>query len=349
MSSVRCFDMRTKQETHQTIGEMAKDYSRQQILEGTTQLENNAYDPNKKEAIQISLSIIRDQLREEGFFLNVDNTMRFFEQRVADCKKFSIGNCHELALMALDWMVRKRPDVNAEIYQIVGGDHAFLVIGRNSTSNPSRPEEWGDDTYICDPWSNTVYQAREYLTKTKNFYREYNADGSFTNKIEDFNPVRHTLKPIPNQNNSHILSSSYTSNKTILNVFTSLNERYLSIYDGLANDLDKVADKLRIQYGENDPKFKIIKEQITVIRETTSKLKADFTGYINQIEQSTQSNTYQSHKDISTELQRKIKSQLYQLRSATTLSDASKDNLNTYRKEDSLITSFPENIVPRLS
>ena len=35
----------------------------------------------------------------------------------------------------------------------------------------SSPETWGKNAVICDPWSNKVYGAADYLKKLKNFYR----------------------------------------------------------------------------------------------------------------------------------------------------------------------------------
>lgn len=56
-------------------------------------------------------------------------------------------------------MIRKNPDVNAELCHIKGGDHVFLVIGRANDGDPKKPETWGDEAYICDPFRLMMYMA----------------------------------------------------------------------------------------------------------------------------------------------------------------------------------------------
>lgn len=295
---------------------------------------------------------LREASRDDAaFFLSIDSTIRFFEQSIANCKKFSIGNCHELALMALHYMIEEQPDINAEVYHIEGGDHAFLVVGRKIDSDPHRPDTWGDEAYICDPWSNNVYPANEYLTKTKNFFQVPTADGAYTNHIEDFDPLRHKLSPVLNQNTNYILSTAAKSNTILLSVFVTINEKYLSIYDDLIKDLSKIAEKLKDKYGEDDPKFKIIKEKIVDIQKITNELKDNFKKHVESIEDTNSLNAYLPHKDLNDSLQQMMKKQLQELRTQSALSISEKNNLNKYRKEDSLVTMIMKflNIKPTSS
>ncbi|PVZ72213.1 hypothetical protein DC094_04140 [Pelagibaculum spongiae] len=41
--------------------------------------------------------------------------------------------------------------------------HSVCVIGRNAKSDLSRPENWGNDCVICDPWSPLVFPAADYI------------------------------------------------------------------------------------------------------------------------------------------------------------------------------------------
>lgn len=313
-------------------------YSRSQILEGTTQLQNNFYDISKKSALGQALNDLRNAFVKEAFFLNIENSITRFEKNIADCKKFSIGNCHELALMALDFMIRNKPEVNAETYSIKGGDHVFLVIGRNKDSDPLKPETWGDDCYICDPWSDSVYPAKEYLVKTKNFYFTLNSDGTHTNHIQDFNPSRHQMNPIPSQNSTNIIQGSRQLNTIILDIFTTINEKHCVIFNKLADDLDKIANRLIKKYGAEDPKVKIIKEKIDIIRSETSKLRAEFTEYAQSIKSDLTSEKYQSHKEINDNLQKMMRGQMKILRQSSSLSKEESEHLNKYKNEDSLLT-----------
>lgn len=323
---------------NQTLAKLANEYSRAQIYEGTTQLQNNLYDIDKQTALNKALGDIRETLAKEAFFLNVETAITKFEKRIADCKKFSIGNCYELALMALDYMIRNHPHVNAEVYSISGGDHVFLVIGRKSDSDPAKPETWGDEAYICDPWSNNVYPAKEYLKQTKNFYWTQDSMGKQINHIEDFDPLRHKMEPIKNQNNIHLLQESSKLNTVLLQVFTTINEKHCAIFDELVSDLNKIAVRLSKKYGADDPKVKILNEKIEVIRTEIVKMRADFNNYAQQIKSDMKPESYHAHKEINDHLQGMMKRQIKSLRKAQTLSIEENTCLNTYRKEDSLIT-----------
>ncbi len=321
------------------IARAANKYARIQIREGSTQLQNNAYDLNKRLALKIAVEDIREASEEDrGFFLSIDFTLRCFEQLIANCKKLSIGNCYELALMALHYMIKEHPDMNAEVYRIEGGDHVFLVIGRERDSDPNRPETWGDGAYICDPWSDNVYPAIEYLTKTKNFHQLLSSDGSYTNHIEDFKPSKHKLFPIENLNTSYILGTITQSNTILLDVFSTLNESYLDLYDNLAVNLDKIAIRLKDKYGEDDPKYKIIKEKILMIRKITDELRENFNVHVQRIEGANSSNAYQSHKDLNDNLKQLTNTKLMKLRKSRTLSAKESVDLNVYRQEESLLT-----------
>ncbi len=46
--------------------------------------------------------------------------------------------------------------------QLKSGDHGFVVIGRDGETEVSNAATWNDDAVICDPWRNTVEDARAY-------------------------------------------------------------------------------------------------------------------------------------------------------------------------------------------
>ena len=57
------------------LAENASKYSREQILEGSTQLANNEYDVNKRLALKQAIQDLRQASRDDtAFFLNIDNS-----------------------------------------------------------------------------------------------------------------------------------------------------------------------------------------------------------------------------------------------------------------------------------
>jgi hypothetical protein len=73
-----------------------------------------------------------------------------------------------------------------DIYRILGGDHCFLVIGRDLNSDPSDPETWGPHTMICDPWSKKSFPVSE-LYKLQNYGGRVWSNGEPVLRELDFN------------------------------------------------------------------------------------------------------------------------------------------------------------------
>ena len=101
------------------IAEKALKYAREIILEGTTQPANNNYSNTRKKAISdVMFEFHISAMRDPKFSLEFDNNVQQFYQRVQLCKKFSIGNCYEHALLALDYVINHQPQVFAEVFYI---------------------------------------------------------------------------------------------------------------------------------------------------------------------------------------------------------------------------------------
>lgn len=73
---------------------------------------------------------------------------------------FKAGNCQEQATVAYKFLSNKGI-YPLEICRIEGGNHVFVIIGRNQNSNIKDPSTWGKNTVICDPWSKN-YHATDY-------------------------------------------------------------------------------------------------------------------------------------------------------------------------------------------
>lgn len=116
--------------TNQNSMEIAKaacKYSRAFILKGDTQIINNSYDPSQRQALEKAVKDLREMCGDEtDFYQKINKEYQEFCQKVELSKKFSLGNCHEMALLALDYVLRNTPSsVKAEVYYIQGGTMFF--------------------------------------------------------------------------------------------------------------------------------------------------------------------------------------------------------------------------------
>ena len=120
--------------------------------------------------------------------------LHLIKKEVFGAKKYSSGNCGEYGSLALNYL-RKQGVDNAETYSIGEDDHCFAVIGRAEGSNPSKPETWGPDAVVCDPWSDKVYPAIEIPSKL-NCYRSEISNGMYENKAYPYDPTNNVLEPV---------------------------------------------------------------------------------------------------------------------------------------------------------
>jgi len=204
-----------KDDSYFQLAIKAKDYARQIVLKGATQVENNEL--QKKHAVALSQGIV-DVMQINSIRLESDLYVYEFENNIARTTKFSLGNCFELAEHALDYFVSEVPDekVEAEIFHISGSDHAFLVVGRPPKSDPNDPSTWGKKAVICDPWANKVFYADHWLTELRGYkYKLGILDNiktiilpsyipHYKNETESFDPLKHTLKPIKGCSTSYL-------------------------------------------------------------------------------------------------------------------------------------------------
>lgn len=103
-----------------------------------------------------------------------EDIFSFFEI-IKKIKKYSIGNCYELTLLALEYVLYHYPDVHVDAHEIANGDHMFLVIGHDidvyqkDISNREYFDNVNPAAYICDPWAKTAFLAKDYKTTLRNF------------------------------------------------------------------------------------------------------------------------------------------------------------------------------------
>jgi hypothetical protein len=95
----------------------------------------------------------------------------------AAAENVGCGNCGEQSADAfiylfdkgvrpLDWAALQDP-----------GDHAFVVIDRDASSNETNPATWGSTAVVCDPWRGEVYRP-DFITRTWRYkpYSIFRAD-----------------------------------------------------------------------------------------------------------------------------------------------------------------------------
>lgn len=255
----------------------AKDYARKRILQGSTQLSNNEIPfwrtVHHMEGISTKRKLTKNT--SQSLILEPDPYVRIFEADILVTNKLSIGNCGELAYQALDYFLAKT-DFRAEVYHIVNGDHVFLVVNRDPNSDPTKPETWGSEAFICDPWANKVFSASEYQSELKNYYGnggfsapKYEPYAELCN-IEAFNPEKHSLAPTKNINTDYLRKHRKTEN--LKTKFVAGIEA-LKIY---TSKLEAIHRKLVEQYGDNDAKAVVIANKIKSLHKAQNKLEKGF-------------------------------------------------------------------------
>ncbi|KTD72963.1 hypothetical protein [Legionella tucsonensis] len=264
---------------------LANKYAREFIIEGGTQLINNTYLIDKKKSLSNAVKAIREKSQESASsWLEFDYYIYEFYQSIECSKKYSIGNCNELSELALDYIAHYVPHVNAEVFQLVGGNHVVLVVGRQKGSDPKKPETWGRDAYICDPWSDDVYPASEYLSRTQNYYQKYDEVlDVYTNHVEDFNPSKHTFSPIRNYNTDYL--RKYNTKEHIAAVYELFQKKQGMIVAAAVNlerALIEVSNKLEKKYGVSNEKYQMIQRKINGVRRATELLTRDFAKPIDE-------------------------------------------------------------------
>ncbi|QMT61612.1 hypothetical protein [Legionella sp. PC997] len=264
---------------------LANKYAREFIIEGGTQLINNSYPLDKKKSLSDAVKDVREQSQKTvSSWLEFDYYVYEFYQSIQCSKKYSIGNCNELSELALDYIAHYVPHVNAEVFQLQGGNHVVLVVGRQKDSDPRKPETWGKEAYICDPWSNDVYPASEYRSRTKNYYQEYDeVSDTYTNQVENFNPSKHTFGLIRNYNTDYI--RKYNTQEHLIEVYDLFQKKQQMVVGAAVNlerALIKIRNKLEKKYGVDNEKYQVIENKIKQIQSATEQLTRNFARPIDE-------------------------------------------------------------------
>lgn len=290
----------------------AKNYARKYILEGSTQLKNNDYPEEKRKALYKAVHDVRSKLYEEitddPYRIESNNLIYEFDKGTAIYSKYSIGNCAELVHFALDYIIRNS-NIYAERYTIQGGDHVFLVIGRDLGSDENDPESWGDNAFICDPWANEVYPAYQYASKLKNYYRVYSRldflepNAPLLGNLEDFNRIAHTLVPTLNTNQLH------ANNRSAL--IPGLIENYQKKIQIIINALNVLKEYLEDIDKEIESKYSQRNSEHGTLRNRMNRIET----MMNELESHKQGKfSYNDYDEAHTQLRQKLKNSVNEFR-----------------------------------
>lgn len=92
-----------------------------------------------------------------------------YELEIETTKKYSLGNCSEMAKMALHYVITNYPQLYAQVYYVGNGDHVFLVIGNKKPYLSMFLDGWDPEAYVCDPWSNRIYPIAKWKETLKDY------------------------------------------------------------------------------------------------------------------------------------------------------------------------------------
>ena len=108
-------------------------------------------------------------------------------------KKCCFGTCLEMVAVGTKFAHEK--NVKVEPFCISGGNHTFLVLGRDPKSDPSNFDKWGSSAAVCDPWSGENFPAHEIPKKLENYLVATWGDNyeKPITKTEPFDAEKHTL------------------------------------------------------------------------------------------------------------------------------------------------------------
>lgn len=261
--------------SNEQIALEAKSYAQFYIKKGCTQLQTNAYDQSQKKALLMAMDDLRANMLEfehSEELAWIESNIKLFYKSVENSKKFSLGNCAELAMLAMNYIAHNT-DNNAEFYNIINGDHMFVVIGRQMNSDPSDPTTWGDQAFFCDPWSNLVYPSRDYLTKLHDHYISGDVENyNYVNNIRPFDPHTQQLMPVANLNTAYIRSFHEKNVDFVQALFIMQCSCMSNALTTLKQNLQTTAQRLKEKYPTSNERIAVIEKLITNLEEITGKI-----------------------------------------------------------------------------
>lgn len=108
------------------------------------------------------------QYTKVKLILSSETINQISANNIAQIKRERRGNCDELSSLAKRYLsTEHHKNISAERFWLQGGDHAYLVINRGSSSNQFK--DWHESAVVCDPWAGKVYPASLIASKLGNY------------------------------------------------------------------------------------------------------------------------------------------------------------------------------------
>lgn len=110
-------------------------------------------------------------VKEEDPLQNLPALIRnLVKEYIVVLKKERVGNCGELArfISLYLWQHAGKEIDNIEVVSATEFDHTWVILNRKEGTDLLKPEEWGEDTWIIDPWwgdEGIFYLADEFHEK----------------------------------------------------------------------------------------------------------------------------------------------------------------------------------------
>ena len=313
--------------SNEEIGQQANAYARAFIDTSCTAASFNQYNLATQFEIRDQIASMRKEVSVASrnfpdISLSLDRKVDNFYASTYFSKQQRSGNCSEYSDLALEHIAEHHPTANAEIFHIEGGDHVFLVIGRDKNSNPSNPKTWGKNAVFCDPWANKVYPAADYQKHLQNFTAGRDMDPTtkrIENKTEPFNPKIHKLALADHrQFQPGDLNQSAERRENVIAFFqhkAAAAERALKTFE---SDLKTTAQQLESRYGANDKKLRAVQDKIKSVQTEISSLRHD-------VAQKTY--TEQDYFKVKSQLENRLQQSM----AATQFTAAEQETLNAHR------------------
>lgn len=227
------------------IGHKAIQYAKDYIKKSSTL--DGKYDFAAYESLISEIDTMR-LLPDFIFQIDPEDEVEWFFQTIKHVKKSGLGNCTEMSLLALHYIIKHSP-YPASLYKIENADHAFVVIHKSLNCNIEGDLPWGANDYICDPFSGAVYPVSEFKEKLKG------SGVRITGRHYERFPIHHTDED-PNEENVNFKISKIEGyhSDSLRNLFQveAAADRILEIFN---THLDTLLEILENDQNNNTYKF----------------------------------------------------------------------------------------------
>lgn len=295
-------------EENLALGRKAADFARHIVKFGTTHLGFDALPEERQRELEDMRDIMReltDYDEEDPFSLiEVNGEISRFQNEVDRINTFEFGNCHEMACIGLDYVLKEskqraelcilevRPDLTSDVMDEEEAeqlsDHAFLLIGSEAVGDEIyEPEKWGKDAVICDPWSGDVFPAHEYKTQLRRYDEKINRVGKYEEQ-PPFYDTRYLRAHKGDESHLH----------GVVKVYQVKIERYARFVNQLLASCERALDDPALS---QDP---VLQAHLGTLYELVQSIESDMKGVEKYLTEAPNRSTNDIARELSSNLRR---------------------------------------------